>query len=542
MNRKTIPILTLLAFLELATNALAGDRHPDNRHLDNRYLDPIYATSAAQGDILDLLRQDREVITFDSKLSPPYSLGPVVMTAADLDNPAVTRLLKDAYGAGKTIAILGATQDEADRFQHFFGLATTANCEPPNGAQTIAVYGLQASIARRPPLISSYCLAGTADLHQRGRDGRQARRAVRRWLETTFAAPAPEPPAATATDDSDNIVDMATAYHCNFITTADPDGPESGRTMQIDTYITGARSFDNFQDIYYVENDLQYYQGESDNPNYAYAVLGVGATGVNFNGGDVSESKSQPASQSAYISSVTNTTTTTLSGSIGFNASQGPNATIGGSVTHGKSVALSIPPIMITNNTESVPPLPQWTFQVQAVKKDTNFQPGTSWFWTVPETAYADNGANTTGSLSFRQLISMGGTLDNPLSGDFAAETTCSAPYPFFGIWQVDPPTILDVSPASVPIGQTFTIEGTEMYAGLVTNVFIEGNAIPASNITPRGLLNSLNGTNYFAVDVQVPSEINGTATPTGDVSLKIQTTYDGNNKNSNIVTINITK
>ncbi len=190
----------------------------------------------------------------------------MVVAAPDLDDPAFTSLLNFAHDAGRTVAIVDATQDEADRFARFFG-DSGANCAPASGASTIELYGLQESRARKPPLSSSYCLVGLTSLDRSGE------RSALHWLRQRFAAsaPAPTPPEPSAgVAGSNNIVDLATAVHCSFMNNNDPAG--QGRIMTEDAYVTGARSFLNSEDIYYVQDELQYTQGRSTDPDYGFQV------------------------------------------------------------------------------------------------------------------------------------------------------------------------------------------------------------------------------------------------------------------------------
>jgi hypothetical protein len=288
----------------------------------------IYATPAAQSMALDLLREDYDVVPLDEDFPARFLAAPVVVAGADLDDAGVTTLLSFARDKGQTVAIVDATQEEADRFARYFGARDGANCAPSGGLSTIDLYGLQESIFRRPPLSSSYCLVGLDGLDRAGE------RAVRRWLRARFARSAPEPtppqaPPAVA-DSDDNIVDLATAVHCSFLDKNDPAG--LGRIVTQDVYVTGARSFVNSEDVYYVQNELQYTQGTSNDPNYGYEVTRFGATGVvDFMQG---LSQSQPATVTAFENSFTNTTTETISGSVGFNA-MGPTGTVGASAqTH----------------------------------------------------------------------------------------------------------------------------------------------------------------------------------------------------------------
>jgi hypothetical protein len=475
----------------------------------------IYASPAAEGPALDLLRENYDVVTVDENFPARVLAAPVVIAATDLDDPAFTSLLNFAHDAGKTVAILDATQDEADRFARFFG-ASGANCLPASGASRIELYGLQESRARKPPLSSSYCLVGLTSLD---RSGEQA---ALHWLRQRFAAsaPAPTPPDPTAgVTDSNSIVDLATAVHCSFMNDNDPAG--QGRILTQDAYVTGARSFLNSEDIYYVQNELQYTQGSSTNPDYGYQVTRFGATGVlNFRRG---LSKSRPSTVTQYQSSFTNDTSQTISVSVGFDAN-GPSGTIGGSVTHGQSIGFTIPPTTILNN--SVNPLPAWQFHRQNTSGST-YDPQTSWFWTVPWDDYADGGSGSSGRLQFNSALVMG--------DDFVGESACSVPYPFEGILEVGEPVITSVEPENVHPGQKFTITGAQLYPGMVNAILLGGDSVGASNFTDNGETAPDSG--VFTVDVIVPgSQRHGNNTVVAQQTFNSKARFSNVDKSVNVI------
>jgi len=450
----------------------------------------IYASPAAESVALDLLRSDYEVVTVAENFPARFLAAPVVVTGADLDDPTFTTLLNLARDTGRTVAIVDATREEADRFARFFGARDGANCLPTIGSATIELYGLQESLVRRPPLSSSYCLAGLSGLDRAGEG------TVRRWLRERFALSAPQPTAPEPSDSDNMIVDLATAVHCSSLDTNDPAG--LGRILTQDVYVTGARSFINSEDVYYVQNELQYTQGSSSDPNYAFLATRFGATGVvDFADG---LSQTQPATVTAFEDSFTNTTSETISESVGFQA-DGPTGTIGTSVTHGQSVSYSIPATTILNN--SANPLPAWEFQRQNTA-GTDFTPQTSWFWTVPWDAYADGGAGSTGRLEFTSQLEMRGEGE---LGDFVAEFACAVPYPFEGILDVGQPTITSVSPTTVQRGQKFTITGSDLYPGLVNAILLGGTSVSDTNFTANGETSP--GSGVFTVDVIVPGTQN---------------------------------
>jgi hypothetical protein len=253
---------------------------------------------------------------------------------------------------------------------------------------------------------------------------------------------------------------------------------------------------------------LQYTQGTSTDPSYGYAATRFGATGVVDFGAGLSQA--QPPTTTTFVSSVTNTTMETLSGSVGFNA-MGPTGTVGGSVSHGRSVGFSNPPTTVLNN--SVNPLPAWGFRRQSTA-GSDYSPQTSWFWTVPWDDYADGGQGGTGRLEFTSEVSMG----DP--ADFAAEFACAVPYPFEGILAVGEPTITQVSPTKVPQGQKFTITGAELYPGIVSAILLGGNSVGDANFTANGETSPSSG--IFTIDVIVPGSQN-----TGNNTVVAQQTFN---------------
>ncbi len=469
----------------------------------------IYASPAADSIALDLLRENYDVVTVDQNFPARIVAAPVVVVATDLDDPVFTSLLNFAHHAGETVAVVDATQDEADRFARFFG-ASGANCAPASGASTIELYGLQELRARKPPFDSSYCLVGLSSLDRSGE------RSALHWLRQRFAAsaPAPTPPEPTAgVAGSNDIVDLAKAVHCSFMNGNDPAG--QGRILTEDAYVTGARSFSNSEDIYYVQVDLQYTQGSSTNADYGFEVTRFGATGVlNFRRG---LSKSEPSTVTEYQRSFTNSTTQTITVSVGFNAAQGPGGTIGTSVTHGELESFEIPPTTILNNSKN--PLPAWQFHRQNTAGNT-YDPETSWFWTVPWDDYADGGAGSSGRLQFTSAIAMG--------NDFVGETACSVPYPFEGIRQVGEPLITSVEPTTVPRGQKLTITGAQLYPGMTNAILLGGTSVGDSNFTDNGETAPDSG--VFTVDVIVPGSQH-----LGNNSVVAQQTFNSTARFSNV-------
>jgi hypothetical protein len=173
-------------------------------------LGTIGASASAAGGALDLLRQDYLVLPIEQTGAGVFP-SHLVIGPADLDDPEVIASLRRAYRVGKTVAIAGATDDEARRFHGLLRLGEAANCQPA-GQAAIELYGLQRSQYRTPPQNSSYCLV---NLDQR------AAAVDRRWLRERFGPIPPQPAVGerSATDNDDPtqfLTDLATATHCSW--------------------------------------------------------------------------------------------------------------------------------------------------------------------------------------------------------------------------------------------------------------------------------------------------------------------------------------
>jgi len=141
-------------------------------------MDTIVASRSADSAALDLLRQDYEIVALEDAVFP---YDHVVVGPADLDDPEVVDLLREAHGAGKTVAITDVTEDQVQSFHGAVYAGQAADCvSPDHPSRTIELYGLQQSA--NPPRTGSYCL--------RGLDHRDPA-SDRRWLRERFGAQVP---------------------------------------------------------------------------------------------------------------------------------------------------------------------------------------------------------------------------------------------------------------------------------------------------------------------------------------------------------------
>jgi hypothetical protein len=143
-------------------------------------LETVVATESADSAALDLLRQDFEIVSIEGAVFPYHH---VVVGPADLDDPELADLLREAHRAGKTVAITDATEDEVRSFHRLIFAGQAADCVSPDRPlplRTIELYGLQQSA--NPSRTGSYCL--------RGFDHRDPA-SDRRWLRERFGAQVP---------------------------------------------------------------------------------------------------------------------------------------------------------------------------------------------------------------------------------------------------------------------------------------------------------------------------------------------------------------
>jgi hypothetical protein len=222
-------------------------------------LETIGASASAAGSALNLLRQDYQVVPIEQTAAGVFP-SHLVIGAADLNNPQVMALLTRSYGVGKTVAIAGATKDQAGRFHSLLRPGEAANCQPAKGQARVSLYGLQRSRNRTPPQNSSYCLINL-DPRDEAAD--------RRWLRERFGPTPPQPASGkvTTTDDSTPLLtDLATGTHCSAKGSFTSGSTNTG-TIQADLYVYGARDFtdtgcgsckDVGADYYFVLDDLSF--------------------------------------------------------------------------------------------------------------------------------------------------------------------------------------------------------------------------------------------------------------------------------------------
>jgi hypothetical protein len=534
----------------------------------------IYASGAAEGAALDLLREDYEVVPIEDANGDAFPHH-VVIGASDLDDPDVIALLRAAHRVGKTIAIVHATKAEARTFHRLVRPGQEANCAPAEGQREIELYGLQQSVTRIPPQDSSFCLL-SLDHHGAAAD--------RRWLRNRFGPTPPQPPAggqaglkdsraslsglatdATAflselverwlggrparaqTTPEQQLTDLATATHCSFKATDTLNSPSLGSVEQ-DVYVYAMRDFTDTGCSSCANPGADYYLVQ-DNVTFTPAVTGAiydvygsspfeASSGLFLTQGLLDLEFADPQTVTTYESSYTNSSSVTASESVGFN-SQGPNVTAGGSVTAGESTTYVVPPTTIENLSDTTLASTAWAFYPQSTTTGADFDVAMTWTWDAPQDAYPDGGTGsgqigfyTTPDILTGNVIISGSNEQTSTSTSNASTqffSWCYVTYPF-SAWTVNPPQLSSLDPTSTSIdGGQFTITGQYLYPGSVTGVLVGGQAIPLST--------NVDLVDDTTIDVTVGDL---TLTP-GTYPVQVETQYNGENRSSNTLNLKLT-
>jgi hypothetical protein len=159
----------------------------------------------------------------------------------------------------------------------------------------------------------------------------------------------------------------------------------------------------------------------------------------------------------------------TISGSIGWNSSQGINASIGFSVTIANNTSTTVPPLAINYLGNPVTGFTKWSYTqpgaIQDGQTTTLFQ---QWIWVVPF-AQEQNVAD----ISFQTQAGLSYDSEGNSQPAVTADMFTTVPLPFGNTFALTKPQVTDVSPNIVQPGTLFTINGTGLYPSLIQGVFI---------------------------------------------------------------------
>jgi hypothetical protein len=512
----------------------------------------IGVSAAAAGGVLNLLSKDYPIEPIEQTAASVFP-SHLVIGAADLDNPQIIPLLKQSYRFGKTVAIVGATQDQADRFHRLLRPGETSNCSLPKGQETVSLYALQRSRYRFPPQNSSYCLVNL-DRRDLGAD--------RRWLRERFGLTPPQPAAGDLTSTSKFSISPRLARSANAASSDDPPqtltslagathcsskANNSYGTIEADYYVYSMRDFtdtgcssckDPGADYYLVQENLSVQKTQNSIYLVGYGEQGFlqndttpGApNGGFFISNAINLEFADPATTTSYVSSYTNGSSATASGSVGFNA-EGPNVTLGGSTTTSSESTYTVPPTQIVNISNLPLAVPEWEFGPSNFAVGPDFQANPTWTWFIPQDAYPSGGTGSGGILFSHTSGFLQADLNvNPPVTLFVGtiEQNCTVPFPF-SAWTVQTPVLSSLSTTSVSTnGGTFTITGQYLYPGSVTAVLIGGSAVPLST--------NVDLSDAQTIEVTVPLGLSP-----GTYPVQVNTQFNGENRFSNTLSLTLT-
>jgi hypothetical protein len=491
----------------------------------------IGVSASAAGGAVDLLSKDYLIVPIEQTAA---SLFPshLVIGPADLDNPQIIELLKRSYGVGKTVAIVGATADQAGRFHSLLRGGEAANCHLEKWRKVSSLYGLQLSRYRFPVQNSSYCLVNLDSQHPA---------TDRRWLRERFGLTPPQSAAGTGTasgkltakaaaTDTPNeyLTGLTTATHCSSKESF-TDG-----TIEMDPYVYTMRNFTDTgcgscknvgADYYLVQDNLSYEKYSAITAVQILAGQLLDTTNnVNFPADSYNLEFADPETTTTYEAQYSNTSSSTVSASVGFD-SDGPNVSAGYSVTTSSSQTYDVPATQILNQSNLSSAQVEWTFTPQSWGNNTDLDFNPTWTWFVPQDSYPSGG---TGSGEI-QFISSSNLL---VSGSVNAtlQQTCNVPFPF-SAWTVAPPQLSSLSTTSTSInGGQFKILGQYLYPGSVTAVLIGGNAVP--------LTTNVDLINDTTIKVTVPGNL---GLPAGTYPVQVNTQFNGADRFSNTLSLTLT-
>ena len=267
-----------------------------------------------------------------------------------------------------------------------------------------------------------------------------------------------------AASDPGNLLALANSY----VYRASVVGPTRDFIQNVTT-VYGVRSFENESDFYYVfqETDLVA-NTVQDATNAAFVYMG-------FEQSKQPPGLLQPTPETTLASrSVTSGVSYNIGGSIGFNQSQGFNASVSGGVTISNTTTTVYPPIDIinlSNNQAYGVGNPAWNFAV-----NTSAAPGTAgttvtavdnYIWQVPFSLYEQGQTQLAFDVQVDYNTSSNPSTTLPL--DIVVDT------PFGDVYALKTPVVASVNRPTVSPGQVFTIQGTGFYPSLVTNVLVGG-------------------------------------------------------------------
>jgi hypothetical protein len=405
--------------------------------------------------------------------------GPIVVGAADLQDPQVVDLLKQSYGEGQTVALADATDADADQLRQLLGYEGKAEW-PADVPKAALVAFRETDLGVRTHHSMDVILP--RELSPRlGAAGRRASdERMIGVLSRLFSATPVVPGASPGSSPMNNLLEVADSYQTSMVGTG-----QYGDQVQIVNSIWAARSFLNSEDLYYVLQEVDY-----------SSTLRVGYWVETSWTNDASNFIYIPSSSPTIIQPSPQTTGSSQSESstIGYNVggeigvqSSGVTALLTGGVSVSNTQTVDFPPVSIANASDYSTGMTAWSYNVNSVGNPASNTVTVTfynqWIWALPFAAYGPNPTSISID-SGANLNSVYTNLSNFDREDVNVPDTVNTvvPLPFGDTFKLDAPTVTGVSPSTVKAGDSFVITGTSMYPALVQGVLINGVALGPTN------------------------------------------------------------
>jgi hypothetical protein len=177
----------------------------------------------------------------------------------------------------------------------------------------------------------------------------------------------------------------------------------------------------------------------------------------------------------------TSSTSYTIGGSVGWNETQGLDASVSASTTITNSKTTTIPATDIVFDSNLATGKTVWQYYVndrpQQTETITNYQ---GWIYEIPFSNYSGNQTE----FQFNSWSQLYAKWHSTPHAQLFATYNASVPLPFGRTFALQLPVVTGVSPSCVDSGDEFTIQGTGMYPSLVQSVLIGGTPVAPENIT----------------------------------------------------------
>lgn len=463
-------------------------------------LGTIYVGPSASGDAVRILRTGYALQPLASACLTCFGVG-IVVGPADLDYQWEVQRLKAAYEAGQPVALTNATAASIRRLHDLIGHRGSA--ESTLGAAEVDLVAFRK--AQRPdgrfnfrshvlfPRVTASTSAILTDkdrkrlkrvsnsLRRKLRPKLTKQRALQRQqaadaadiqaLHRIFSATPEQPPQPQlGGSPQQNIVQLAESYQSSTVQT-----DEYGNQVQIVNSVWDARSFRDSQDLYYVLQETDFHLWLISEPYYWNNT----ASSLPY---EPNPTLIQPSPQSTMEATVdTSSTSYTIGGSVGWNETQGLDASVSASTTISNSKTTTIPGTTIVFDSNLATGKTVWQYYVNdrphQTETITNYQ---GWIYEIPFSNYSGNQTE----FQFNSWSQLYAKWHGGPPAQLLATYNASVPLPFGQTFALQSPVVTGVSPSCVDSGQEFTIRGTGMYPSLVQSVLIGGTPVAPANIT----------------------------------------------------------